>query len=75
MVAAFGLLHQLPAHSEKPLVPPKHVAFMVKRPCCCICTTFITAIVMSSVGIGIVFSNAGPLGPFKLGMDYASERS
>ena len=73
MAAACGLLHQLPQPSKKPLKTSKLVAFIVRRPCCSCWLVFSVAILASVIGLQIVLSNSGPLGPFKLGVDYPSK--
>lgn len=71
MVAMCGLLHELPArnhaHNVKPL---RLVRCMVKYPCSCCWLSVFISIVLTAVGLRVLTANAGPLGPFKVGVDY-----
>jgi len=70
MAFAAGLLHQLPARSHKERQPLRHVTCMVKYPCSCCWISLAVAIVLSFIGFRLVSANSGPLGPFKIGVDY-----
>ena len=52
------------------LVPLTRVLWQIKHPCKCCWLTFFIAILTSFIGFRILVSNSGPLGPFKVGVDY-----
>jgi hypothetical protein len=70
MPALKGLCHELPSHPEKSPPPLKLVNCMVKWPCACCGLSFLMSIVLTSVGIQSLIASSGPLGPFKIGVDY-----
>ena len=73
MAAYGGCLTELPVHKEKELKPLRLVRCMVKYPCGCACASLSTALITTIIGFQILIGNAGPLGPFKIGLDYPNQ--
>ena len=73
MTFLFGILHELPSKHHTELPPLKIVSCMTKstcRACSCCWTSVVIALLLSFVGVRVLGANAGPLGPFAIGLDY-----
>lgn len=57
------------------LKPLRFVTCLTKYPCSFCCLSFFVAIVTSFVGFRVLSANAGPLGPFKTGVDVCTHSS
>lgn len=70
MAFAFGLLHELPPSQESKPRVLKIVTCIAKFPACTCCIFFFIPILLSLIGVRVLVQNAGPMGPFKIGIDY-----